>query len=69
MIAYAGQNQPKGGETSNLDRALDHAVQWLLDRQDASGWWCGELETNVTMTAEHILLLRFLGLSLDRIRE
>ncbi|HTK10450.1 MAG TPA: squalene--hopene cyclase [Ktedonobacteraceae bacterium] len=52
-----------------LQQALDGAVQWLLERQDSEGWWCGELETNVTMTAEHVLLLRFLDLSLERIRE
>lgn len=49
--------------------ALDAAVEWLLERQDEAGWWCGELETNVTMTAEHVLLLRFLGLDLSPIRE
>lgn len=52
-----------------LKHALDRAVQWLLEHQDAEGWWCGELETNVTMTVEHILLLRFLGLSLEQIRD
>jgi len=41
--------------------ALGSAVDWLLERQDTAGWWTGELQTNVTMTAEHILLLRFLG--------
>jgi squalene-hopene/tetraprenyl-beta-curcumene cyclase len=49
--------------------ALRSAVNWLLDHQDAAGWWSGELETNVTMTAEHVLLLRFLGVSHDDIRE
>ena len=48
--------------------AVDAAVDWLWRRQDAEGWWVGELETNATMTAEHVLLLRFLGLPLDRIR-
>ena len=52
-----------------LEPALEKAVQWLLERQDDEGWWCGELETNVTMTAEHVLLLRFLDLSLERIKE
>jgi|HubBroStandDraft_6_1064221.scaffolds.fasta_scaffold04579_7 squalene-hopene/tetraprenyl-beta-curcumene cyclase len=47
--------------------ALRSAVDWLLEHQDASGWWSGELETNVTMTAEHVLLLRFLGVSHDDI--
>ena len=49
--------------------ALRSAVDWLLEHQDASGWWSGELETNVTMTAEHVLLLRFLGVSHDDIRD
>src|SRR5215472_17386840 len=57
------------GEEPRLKQALDQAVQWLLERQDRGGWWCGELETNVTMTAEHVLLLRFLDLSLERIRD
>jgi squalene-hopene/tetraprenyl-beta-curcumene cyclase len=49
--------------------ALRSAVDWLLDHQDAAGWWSGELETNVTMTAEHVLLLRFLGVTHDDIRD
>jgi len=44
------------------DPALDSAVEWLLERQDPDGWWTAEMETNVTMTAEHLMLLRFLGL-------
>src|ERR671932_2942744 len=56
-------------EEIQVDHALDRAVHWLLERQDAAGWWCGELETNVTMTAEHVLLLRFLGLDIEPIRE
>ena len=49
--------------------ALTSAVEWLLERQHPDGWWVGELETNVTMTAEHVLLLRFLGLEIAPIRE
>ncbi|MBV8601485.1 MAG: squalene--hopene cyclase, partial [Candidatus Eremiobacteraeota bacterium] len=49
--------------------ALERAVRWLLERQAREGWWTGELETNVTMTAEHVMLLRFLGISLEPIRE
>src|SRR5579872_6387757 len=48
---------------------LDRAVTWLLDKQHPDGWWTDELETNVTMTAEHVLLLRFLGISPDPIRD
>ena len=49
------------------DAALGAAVDWLWARQDGAGWWTGELETNATMTAEHVLLLRFLGASHDDI--
>ena len=48
---------------------MKKAVDWLIDNQDPAGWWCGELETNVTMTAEHVLLLRFLGVPVDNIRD
>ncbi|MGI8827494.1 MAG: squalene--hopene cyclase [Chloroflexota bacterium] len=52
-----------------MNEALDRAVEWLLNHQDVAGWWSGELETNVTMTAEHVLLMRFLGIDLSPIRE
>ncbi|HET7036465.1 MAG TPA: squalene--hopene cyclase [Thermomicrobiaceae bacterium] len=52
-----------------MAEALGQAVAWLRERQNPAGWWRGELETNVTMTAEHILLLRFLGLPLEPIRD
>ncbi|HTA55951.1 MAG TPA: squalene--hopene cyclase [Candidatus Acidoferrales bacterium] len=48
--------------------ALHRAVGWLLQAQSTEGWWSGELETNVTMTAEHVLLFRFLGLPFDEFR-
>ncbi len=48
--------------------ALKAATEWLTQRQHPDGWWTDELETNVTMTAEHVLLLRFLDLCLDPIR-
>ena len=49
--------------------STQRAVDWLIANQSPQGWWCGELETNVTMTAEHILLMRFLGVAFDDIRE
>ncbi|MFN2449472.1 MAG: squalene--hopene cyclase [Candidatus Baltobacteraceae bacterium] len=49
--------------------ALTSAVQWLLERQHTDGWWTDELETNVTMTAEHVLLLRFLAVDVEPVRE
>jgi len=49
-------------------QALHRATGWLLQNQSTEGWWSGELETNVTMTAEHVLLFRFLGLPLEEFR-
>ncbi|HEY1429205.1 MAG TPA: prenyltransferase/squalene oxidase repeat-containing protein, partial [Candidatus Tumulicola sp.] len=52
-----------------MNASLGKAVDWLLQRQDPAGWWSGELETNVTMTAEQILLYRFLGIPFDDVAE
>ncbi len=42
--------------------ALERACEHLLSLQDESGWWKGELQTNVTMDAEDMLLREFLGI-------
>ncbi|MEV7277508.1 squalene--hopene cyclase [Streptomyces sp. NPDC093111] len=42
-------------------QAAERSVRHLLGRQDAEGWWKGDLETNVTMDAEDLLLRQFLG--------
>jgi squalene-hopene/tetraprenyl-beta-curcumene cyclase len=50
-------------DTRRLAEAtLEDAVDRLLDLQTDGGWWCGELESNVTMTAQHLFLLEFLRL-------
>jgi squalene-hopene/tetraprenyl-beta-curcumene cyclase len=48
---------------TDLDRALDAAVERLLSLQKPGGWWVAELESNVTMTAQHIFWTTFLGLA------
>ena len=48
-----------------LESAVEAGVQRLLDVQRPGGWWVGELESNVTMTAQHLLLLEFLRLRDD----
>ena len=53
--------------TAPVADALASAVDLLLEQQRPDGWWVGELETNATMTAEHVLLLTFLGLSVDAV--
>jgi squalene-hopene/tetraprenyl-beta-curcumene cyclase len=50
---------------TDLDRAVEAGVERLLAIQQPGGWWVGELESNVTMTAQHLLLLEFLGLRDD----
>src|SRR6202046_3203565 len=42
--------------------ALDRARSYLLSLPQPTGWWEGELETNVTMDAEDMLLREFLGI-------
>jgi squalene-hopene/tetraprenyl-beta-curcumene cyclase len=47
---------------SEAQLALERACEYLLSLQDESGWWKGELQTNVTMDAEDMLLREFLGI-------
>jgi squalene-hopene/tetraprenyl-beta-curcumene cyclase len=47
---------------TDLDRTLDAAVERLLSLQRPEGSWVAELESNVTMTAQHIFWTTFLGL-------
>jgi squalene-hopene/tetraprenyl-beta-curcumene cyclase len=57
---------------TDLEQAVDAAAERLLELQRPGGWWAGELESNVTMTAQHAFLLHFLGLldgdTLERLR-
>ncbi|MEU7278071.1 squalene--hopene cyclase [Streptomyces sp. NPDC045431] len=48
-------------------RAAERSIAHLLERQDAEGWWKGDLETNVTMDAEDLMLRQFLGIQDDTI--
>ena len=43
-------------------RTIDAARDYLLSIQQESGWWKGNLETNVTMDAEDLMLRQFLGI-------
>jgi squalene-hopene/tetraprenyl-beta-curcumene cyclase len=49
-------------ETTRLDVTIDRGVQRLLELQRADGVWVGELESNVTMTAQHLFWRHYLGL-------
>ncbi len=46
-------------------RAADRGATHLRDIQDPDGFWSGELESNVSITAEQLFLLAALGLDTD----
>src|SRR3954468_19273128 len=48
---------------TDLDRALVAGVERLLSLQKADGFWVAELESNVTMTAQHIFWHEFLRIA------
>ncbi|MDX6473524.1 MAG: squalene-hopene/tetraprenyl-beta-curcumene cyclase, partial [Gaiellaceae bacterium] len=49
-------------ELTRIDDAIDRGVNRLLELQRPDGIWVGELESNVTMTAQHLFWNHFLGL-------
>ena len=52
-----------------LDDAVRRSQAWLLSKQHASeGYWVAELEADTTLTAEYLMLRRFLD-RVDRERE
>jgi squalene-hopene/tetraprenyl-beta-curcumene cyclase len=56
-------------ELTRLDTAIERGTQRLLELQRPDGIWVGELESNVTMTAQHLFWHHALGLrtpDLDR---
>jgi squalene-hopene/tetraprenyl-beta-curcumene cyclase len=44
-----------------VDEGLAAARDWLLDRQEPAGFWCGELEGDTTLESYMILLEAFFG--------
>ncbi|HET8550975.1 MAG TPA: squalene--hopene cyclase [Gammaproteobacteria bacterium] len=47
--------------SGQLDEAIAAAREAILARQHPDGHWCYELETDCTISAEYILMLRYLG--------
>ncbi|MGH2364508.1 MAG: squalene--hopene cyclase [Chloroflexota bacterium] len=62
MAIAEAQADIDGRLRQRASQDLARAIEALLATQDAGGWWCGELEANVTIQAEYILLMHFLGL-------
>jgi len=46
-----------------VDRSIRAAIDHLLSLQHGEGYWWGELESNVTITAEHMFLTHILGIA------
>jgi squalene-hopene/tetraprenyl-beta-curcumene cyclase len=55
-------SSPIAQPLSETQVTLERACERLLSLQHESGWWKGELQTNVTMDAEDMLLREFLGI-------
>src|SRR3954454_21735470 len=49
-------------ELTRLDTAIERGTRRLLELQRPDGIWVGELESNVTMTAQHLFWHHYLGL-------
>jgi squalene-hopene/tetraprenyl-beta-curcumene cyclase len=49
-------------ELTALDQAIERGTRRLLELQRPDGIWVGELESNVTMTAQHLFWNHLLGL-------
>jgi squalene-hopene/tetraprenyl-beta-curcumene cyclase len=62
------RNPPAPISAIILDSAISKSQNFLLDQQLPDGYWWAELESNVTITAEYLLLFHLLG-NVDRERE
>ena len=62
MAIVERQTHERDTAEHELEQAVDAAATRLLELQQPGGWWVGELESNVTMTAQHVFLLHFLRL-------
>ncbi|MDD2366384.1 MAG: squalene--hopene cyclase [Desulfuromonadaceae bacterium] len=51
-----------------IDKAIERTRDFFFREQMPDGYWWAELESNVTITAEYIMLLHFLGIQ-DKQRE
>src|SRR5207247_5039907 len=57
-----GSGQNFAHKSDAVDEAIRRSQQWLLQRQAEAGYWAYELEADTTLTAEYLMLRRFLGL-------
>jgi squalene-hopene/tetraprenyl-beta-curcumene cyclase len=65
-IAPRRSRAPAKTFLEKVKKGKERAVDALLNLQYPEGYWWGELESNVTITAEYLMLHRFLGLPEDK---
>ena len=58
----------EGEAKSPLDLAIERSRDFFFREQMPAGYWWAELESNVTITAEYLMLFHFLGM-VDKKRE
>ncbi|MBI5655979.1 MAG: squalene--hopene cyclase [Geobacter sp.] len=54
--------------TSPLDLAIERTCEFFFREQLPQGYWWAELESNVTITAEYVMLFHFMGI-VDKAKE
>ena len=62
MVTTKGQPRTQS-QAQGLDETIRKTKDYLLGIQDPGGFWWGELESNPSIEAEHILLTHFLGVA------
>ena len=56
---------PADLRADSLEKSLELATDWLLERQFDQGYWVAELEGDTILESEYVLLLAFLGREKD----
>jgi squalene-hopene/tetraprenyl-beta-curcumene cyclase len=59
----------EGFEDLSLTEIIHRATRWLIDRQQAGGYWVGMLESNACMEAQWLLAMHFMDYEADAIKE
>jgi squalene-hopene/tetraprenyl-beta-curcumene cyclase len=59
------ETDPEHSLRARVARAIDGATEFLFSAQRHEGYWCSELESNVTITAEYVFMCRMLALEDD----
>src|SRR5689334_13479816 len=52
----------EGEVNTPLDQAIERSRDFFFREQLPAGYWWAELESNVTITAEYLMLFHFLGM-------